>query len=423
MKGPISSTPSHPASAFLLACLALALVLGAAGCASEDLFPAASPTLSQSPTSPRTLTPTLTPTPLGAGPFPTVLSPSPTGSLPVWGSFPGPRLAPATPIPPPLPPAALPGEVHAIILAGLDQPYPYTGRTDAIALLIYQPRLAKAALVSIPPDLFGYLPGQTMQRLSSAYPLGGAAFLQQAVEYNLGVRTEGYLVIHLDDFALLVDELGGLTVPVMQDLPNQCGGVLTQGEVQMDGALASCYARLRVGSDEAARAVRQEELLRLILQRLVQNGNLARLPGLYSLFRERIDTNLTAADALAAIPVGLRLGDPARSASFVIGPAQTTLWEISKQPPATVFLPRREEIRALIRQALEFVSRPSPLSDIVLTLEVQLTASPTPPEGQLQATPTSPRTRTPTAGPTLQPTFTPTRTPTVTPTPTRTYSP
>ena len=324
-----------------------------------------------------------------------------------------------------MPALDFPEEARAVILAGLDRPDPYPGRSDALLLLIYHPRLSKAALISIPPDLFGYLPGQTMQRLYSAYPLGGARLLQQTIEYNLGIRPNAWLVIHNDDFSLLVDELGGLTVPVLEDIPTVCGDILYQGEVQMDGQQVLCYSRLRLGTDEAARGLRQQQILSLLLERIASGGNLAKLPELYSLFRSRIDTNLTAADALDAIPLGLRLSDPNRVAYFKIGQDETELWQISDQPPATVFLPRRDAIRKVLESAIAFINKPSPLSDVVLTREAQLTASPT---VGTPGTPTIPLpTRTPrpqvsqTAAATL--TFTPTRTATATLTPTPTLTP
>src|SRR5690606_15393329 len=100
-------------------------------------------------------------------------TPSPAGGQAIWEDFDPPRLTPATPIPPPLTGLVVPEEVRVLVVAGLDRPLPYTGRTDAIALVIYHPRLARASLVSVPPDLFGYIPGYTMQRLYIAYAVGG----------------------------------------------------------------------------------------------------------------------------------------------------------------------------------------------------------------------------------------------------------
>ena len=419
------------------------LLMTAAGCAFPgqklpEQTPSATPPLPSATASLTPTVPTLTPT--------ETETPTPEGGLPVWGTFSGPRGKLVTPIPPPMPAAELSSEVKAIILAGLDRPSPYNGRADTLLLVIYHPRLAKAALISIPPDLFGYMPGQTMQRLNSAYPLGGGSLLQQTIAYNLGIMPDFWLAAHIDDFALLIDELGGLTVPVLEDIPNQCGDILYVGEVKMNGEQVLCYARLRLGSDEAARGLRQQQILRLIFDHLVQNGNLAQAADLFNAFHSRIDTNLSILDALNAIPLALRLGDPSRTAYFQIGPDQTSLWQISEQPPATVFLPKPDAIRAVLQKAAAFVNEPSPQSDMVITLEYQLTRPPekttsapsvptqtaTPrPNGtatlarsltpsKTGPTPTGP---TPTASQTLTASITPTPTITLTPTITKTFAP
>ena len=408
-----------------------AALLGLFGC----VLPfAPSPTPSPTVTATDTLTPSPAPTATQTATATQTLTPTHDGPDGIWGRFAAPREKASTPIPPPMPPLVVPDEMQAVILAGLDKPNPYPGRSDALILLLYHPRLSKAALISIPPDLFGYLPGETMQRLYAAYPLGGAALLQSAIEYNLGIRPNAWVVGHIDDFPLLIDEFGGLNVSVLQDIPNVCGDILYQGEVHMNGAQVLCYARLREGSDEAARGLRQQQILRLMLDHMVRNGNLTRVNDLFTVFRSRIDTNLTLLDALKTIPLALRLGDPSRVAYFQIGPDQTSLWQMSEKPPAQVFLPRRDEIRRQLDQAVEFVSKPSPLNDIVVTLEFQLTHAPlfdiarTPIIYTPRPSRTPTRTITPTfngtvtAGPSPTRSTTPTRTITPTPTPTPTLT-
>jgi LCP family protein required for cell wall assembly len=370
------------------------------------------------------LTPTGAPSPTApptasATPVPSLtLTPTPTERV-----FPGPRETAATPIPPAADPLALPPEARVLLLAGLDRPDPFSGRSDAILLLLYHPRLAKAALVSVPPDLFGYLPGWTMQRFSAAYPLGGARLLVDTLDYNLGLRPDKFLVANLDDFVILVDELGGLTVPVMEPFPGVCDEIVYPGEVPMTGEQVLCYTRLRVEMEEAARGLRQQQVLRLILDRFLQSGNLARLPELFSLFRPRLDTSLTAQDVAEAIPLALRLGDPARTAYFQIGTDQTRVWQISQRPPAAVFLPRAAELRQLLEQAAAFISAPSPMSEQVLTLEFELTTSPT-----ATLTGTATPIPTPTEIPLYSPTpietatITPGPSPTATPTPSQTVT-
>ena len=398
------------AGILFLALISAAIILGACG-----LLPAAQPPSSPSPLPPPSLTPSATPSPTASAT--STPTPIPPDSLPVWSTYPAPLYTPVTPIPPPFGRLALPQDVRSLLLVGLDSSQPFVGRGDALLLVLYNPRLAKASLVSIPPDLFGYLPGYTMQRLSSAYPVGGARMLADALEYNLGVRPEDYLVAHQDDFSILVDELNGLAVPVLEVIPGVCDDILYPGEVLMTGNQAACYARLRFGSAELARGLRQQQLLYLVLRRLAQGGNLTRLPDLYDLFRSRVDTSLTARTMLTSTSLILKMGDPSRVSYFQIGEKETALWKISEQPPATVFLPRRVAITALLERAIAFANEPKPLSDVVVTLQYELTISPTP---TIQPTLTPHPTSTDTPAFTATTTGTITQTPTITATPTPT---
>ena len=55
-----------------------------------------------------------------------------------------------------------------------------------------------ASVISIPPDLFVYIPGYTMQRINTAYPVGGISLVKDTLEYNLGIIT-GSLPVGSDE--------------------------------------------------------------------------------------------------------------------------------------------------------------------------------------------------------------------------------
>src|SRR5512142_292880 len=173
--------------------------------------PAPLPVSSGTPSATYSLTPSVTVSPtLSAS-----ATPLPPRAQNVWENFPPPQLTPITPIPPPLTGLSIPEEVHILALAGVDRPLPYTGRTDAMTLVIYHPRLARASLISIPPDFFGYIPGYTMQRVYTAYAIGGSRLLDSTLEYNFGLRPDKYAVFNLDSFSQLIDDLGGINVTVL----------------------------------------------------------------------------------------------------------------------------------------------------------------------------------------------------------------
>ncbi len=396
--------------ALLLIALFVAAVLAACGAQ-----PAPSPAL-----------PSVTPSPSATASLPVVatatlrvptVTPRPAGAGPVWEEYAAPKLTAITPIPPPATRLTIPDDVNIILFAGIDSPSPYIGRTDAITLVIYNARLARASVVSVPPDLFGYIPGYTMQRLYTAYPLGGVKLLETTIEYNLGVRPMSYAILNIDTFPRLIDDLGGINVYVTEDLSKYCPGI-PAGVVFMDGGKALCYMRLRLGSDEMSRNRRQQEVIQTVFLRLVENGNLARLPELYQAYQDMLETNVSGREIFEGIPLALKLGDRGRVGFFHPGEEELFTWVIAEHPFTEVFLPNRPALQVMMQEALEFVSQPVQFTDRVSTLEAQLTQSPSP-------TTTYTVTLTPTS--TNTPTFTitpsPTRTYTVTITPTRTITP
>jgi LCP family protein required for cell wall assembly len=351
------------------------------------------------PPTPSPPAPTLTATP----------SPSPTPL-----TFPTPQATAVLPIPPPLT-VDLPAEVRTLVLLGSDAPAPHLGRTDAIMLVFYHPRLGRASLLSIPPDLYVYLPGFTLQRLNVAYALGGWPLLADTLAYNLGVRPQDYALVHLPDFVYLVDDLGGLELTILSPPPPMCGDI-PLGTHLLTGDQVLCYLRVREGEAETERNARQQQVLEALFLRLVQGGNLVRLPALYRTYRGSVETTLGLDDLLTAIPLALRLGDPGHLGFFRFSPQALTPYVLSERPRVSVFLPNRTAFQAEIQDAIHYVLTPVPFSARVLTLQYELTISPTP---TLTPTPTQTPTitLTPTPSPTPLTTPTPSPTPSLSPTP------
>ena len=382
----------------------------------------ASPSLTSSP-QPPSATPTVTSTP--------TLTFTPLGGIPIWQNFPSPAITPITEIPPPLMGLAENTEVKIILLVGSDQEAPFVGRTSAISLVILNPRLAKASLVTFPRDLIVYIPGYTMQRLGVAYSVVGVSGLLQTIEYNFGVRPDHWIVAHPDDWRRLVDDMGGLDVPVIIPLPDVCGGI-GEGTVHMSGKQSFCYADYQQDNAELSNTQRHQLMLRLLFLKIVQGGNLARLPNLYDAFSGSVDTDLGLADFQGYIPLALKLSDPNRISYYPLGWGEVLPFQMPDKAGLQVILPRRETLAALMQQALDAVMVPAPLSDRVATLEFELTRSSTPigaPTVGRTATPTLTRTpgpaRTSTTTPTstLTPTGGPSVTLTLTPTPSLTVTP
>jgi LCP family protein required for cell wall assembly len=293
---------------------------------------------------------------------------------PLWGDFPPPSIDPATPIPPPQTALDIPDEVLVWVLLGSDEEPPFIGRTPAIHLLFIHPRFSKASLISIPGDLYVYIPGYTMQRINTAYALGGIETLRQTFAYNFGVVPSRFVLAHPGDFQWLVDDINKIEVTVFYPMPQACGGIRA-GLVEMDGTMALCYASYRDGIDEIDRMRRQQQLLRVIFRKLTRDGNLIQLPVLYASFEGWVKTDLSLSELMGFIPLALRLADADRIGYYIIDWDQMSIWEIPGYSQAQVFLPDQKDVKMLLEEALGHILEPAPLTDQVQTLEAQLTAA------------------------------------------------
>lgn len=289
-----------------------------------------------------------------------------------WPDFPPPAYTPATPIPPAMEPFPLNDDVLVWLVLGSNTEPPFAGQTQAIHLLLINRRFSKASVISIPPDLFVYIPGFTMQRLNTAYSVGGIETLRLTMAYNFGVWPSRFILAHPGDFKWLIDDLDGVEVTVFFPIKNACSGI-PAGWIQMDGTLAYCYASFREGMDEVDRIHRQQQLLQVIFREFTQNGTLVQLPVLFASYQGWVKTDFDLPELMGYIPLALRLADPGRIGYYMLGWDQVSLWEIPGHSQVEVFLPNQEAVRMVFQDAINNINQPSPFTNYVQTLETQLT--------------------------------------------------
>lgn len=299
---------------------------------------------------------------------------------------------PPTPIPSPARALGFPAGVVNILLLGSDRrPNSTSFRTDVIIVASLHPREGTVALLSIPRDLYVYLPGYSMQRVNVAfrlgdsigYPGGGPALLADTIRYNFGIPIHHYAKVEMDGFATLVDSLGGVTVHVNCSYrdwrlrsPNLNPNVeanwvlytVRPGVVEMDGDLALWYARSRRLSSDFDRSRRQQEVLRAIYRQVLQLGLIPRLPDLYSDLRSIVSTDLSLGDLLELAPLAAQVTTADIRSRFV-GRDQVTSWRVPSSG-AQVLVPQPGPIQALVRDTFDFEQPDELIPEAALTVEV-----------------------------------------------------
>ncbi len=238
---------------------------------------------------------------------------------------------PATAIPTPVPPFAKPPEVTNVLLLGNDVQYQQGGRTDSIVIVSINRETATASLLSIPRDLYVYVPGWRMNRINgvlphghgSDYPGGGGQLVKDTILYNFGIEIDYYARIGFEGFKQVVDALGGVEVAVSCQVrdwrlkepelnpeveENWEQFTLEPGVYQMDGDLALWYVRSRRTSNDFERGRRQQQMLRAMLARGIDLDLISRAPELWDAWRETVETDMTlpAVLQLAAIAPQVR---------------------------------------------------------------------------------------------------------------------
>lgn len=196
--------------------------------------------------------------------------------------------------------------VSTILLAGTDQ----DGlRTDTLMLLTADRGAGTLSLVSIPRDTL-VNGGYSVPKINTVYAAnnGGAEgieMLMTRVAECIGFRPDGYMLIRLEAFVELVDQLGGVKFHVPVDMfyndPAQNLYIdLKAGLQTLSGEQAMGVVRFRSGYADAdlGRISVQRDLLSALVEQMVSLEGVTKSPQLLSILLEHTDSDLTVANYL-----------------------------------------------------------------------------------------------------------------------------
>ena len=186
-------------------------------------------------------------------------------------------------------------------------------RSDTIMILRTDPASSRAALLSLPRDLYVTLAGGRGQgRINLAMQRGGAPLLIETIRENFGIEINHYVQVDFASFRGLVDAIGGVPVPIPRPARDEETGldIAESGCHTLDPVEALAYVRSRHYEElvdgrwvedlrsDYGRIARQQDFIRRALARAIDRG--ARNPGTLD---QLIDVGLggiTVDDALTA---------------------------------------------------------------------------------------------------------------------------
>ncbi|MBU1748610.1 MAG: LCP family protein [Chloroflexi bacterium] len=249
----------------------------------------------------------------------------------------------------------LPPEVINIVLLGSDtRVQGKAGRTDTIILVSINTASKTVGMLSIPRDLWVYIPTQGYDRINTAnvwgnlsrYPGGGAALVKDTIEYNFGVPVHYYATIDFKGFIKLIDTLGGVTIAVDCPFPDL---ELEPGIRHMDGQWALAYARSRITSNDFARSRRQQQVLRALWDQVLRPETIAQIPFLWNTFQESIETDLPLDQLMRLAQLGMQLNTRQIQSLYIDYEGGSVKSWVTPNG-AQVLLPQSGPIRQIVNQ-------------------------------------------------------------------------
>lgn len=246
-----------------------------------------------------------------------------------------------------------------------------SGRTDVIIVVSVNQTAGTVSLLSIPRDLYVYIPEIGLNRINTAYGYGEQTFgegegprsLINTIEYNLGLEIDYYARINFTDFRQIIDDLGGVDIAVdcaIEDWrliepemdptieENWAMYTLPIGYQHMDGDLALWYARSRRTSSDLDRGRRQQAILRAVLDRIRSLSLLNQVTDVWPQLMDIVETDIPLDVMLGLVPMAATL-DSSQIASYTLRANQEVRGWTSPQG-ASVLAPNRDAIVTLEQQ-------------------------------------------------------------------------
>jgi len=207
--------------------------------------------------------------------------------------------------------------VKNILLLGVDaraDEDSETSRADTMMLISVDTKHKCIKMTSFLRDTWVYIPAKDgEQRLNAASTYDGYGGVVDTIEYNFGVKIDGYVVADFSMFQVLVDSIGGVEVEVTEKEANEVTNhpgrygnvVLEPGKQVLTGEQALAYCRIRKIDTDFNRTQRQRTVVTSILNKAKKGGPFT-LYKMASASAKYIETDLSKAQLTGIAAAAVR---------------------------------------------------------------------------------------------------------------------
>ncbi len=153
--------------------------------------------------------------------------------------------------------------------------------SDTMMLISVDMKHRCIKLVSFLRDSWVYIPSiDRKSKLNAACANGGYQGVVDTIEYNFGVKINGYVVTDFEMFKVLVDSLGGVEIDVTKAEAKEVTGhkkrygnvKLESGKHNLTGEQALAYCRIRYIDSDFGRTKRQRTVMNAIIKKATHSN-------------------------------------------------------------------------------------------------------------------------------------------------------
>lgn len=209
-----------------------------------------------------------------------------------------------------------------LLVMGLDE----VGKnTDTIAAVDVDPDRNIISVLSVPRDTRTDIEGHRTFRINAAYAWGGLDLAQSTIQNLIQDQFDHHIIVKLEGFAQVIDAMGGVDVDVEKDMDyvdrkQKLYIHLRKGNRHLTGQTAIHYARFRHDArGDLGRVVRQQKLLRAVLEKMLSPQMLPQLPQLMQVAKNNCDTDLSIEQMISLARIAKNVGDDGLKTAMLTG--------------------------------------------------------------------------------------------------------
>ncbi len=184
-----------------------------------------------------------------------------------------------------------------------------SGMSDTMIICSVNTEKGEITFTSVMRDSYAYLESPegvgSFNKINSAFPFYGIDNLINTIESHFKIRIDGYAMVNFALFKAVIDEFGGVSVPVQEYEANYINGsygfnIGVGDSVKLNGdeALAFCRSRKCDSDGDVSRTRRQRQVMMALLQE-AKNINPSEVADYVALVMPYLKSNYTEGEVLS----------------------------------------------------------------------------------------------------------------------------